>query len=262
MVVPAHNNQKYVYTPRLEMEEEVTLTSGQYLASGGGLSRRHILLQTLRARICSCCRHSSTQIFLFSIISLSIILGHMLSSHSHPQKSEKADLSNPKEPSTVIEHDDPREIDILEKLHIISGQSIYQEGSPQSQATSWILKEDDMTTRATDPFLVQRYILAILYFQREEFSTKNWGNWLSIAGSECFWFGVDCDNGSVTGIELDYHDLVGTIPSEIGRLQQLKKLDLSFNKFTGAIPPELGALDNLGKSHCTPVPMNNSILIL
>lgn len=40
---------------------------------------------------------------------------------------------------------------------------------------------------------------------------------------------------------------MGTIPTEVGNLQQLKNLDLSLNSFTGVIPTELGALNKLGK---------------
>jgi len=41
------------------------------------------------------------------------------------------------------------------------------------------------------------------------------------------------------------HDLVGSIPTEIGVIDQLKTLDLSLNNLTGNIPQELGNLKNL-----------------
>lgn len=41
--------------------------------------------------------------------------------------------------------------------------------------------------------------------------------------------------------------LIGTIPKEIGLLQNLKVLDLGSNQLTGPIPLELGNLSNIIK---------------
>lgn len=48
----------------------------------------------------------------------------------------------------------------------------------------------------------------------------------------------------VTGINLGYNNLVGTLPAELGNLPQLVSLGLPYNQLQGEIPPELG---NLGK---------------
>ena len=73
-----------------------------------------------------------------------------------------------------------------------------------------------------------------------------WHNtyWLTGDGSD--WFGITLDeNGRVTEINLDYNQLSGSIPAELGNLPNLQVLDLTNNQFSGSIPAELGNLTNL-----------------
>jgi hypothetical protein len=48
--------------------------------------------------------------------------------------------------------------------------------------------------------------------------------WNGAAGTECTWFGVTCDAGETTVVELDLNtnNLVGTIPVEMGNLVNLE----------------------------------------
>ena len=46
-------------------------------------------------------------------------------------------------------------------------------------------------------------------------------------------------------LELTHNELTGAIPPELGQLDSLRRLGLSYNELTGAIPPELGQLDSL-----------------
>ena len=76
----------------------------------------------------------------------------------------------------------------------------------------------------------------------------NWNNntnWLSEtpAGE---WHGVSTDSsGRVVGLDLPQNELSGTIPSELGRLTNLRWLSLYGNQLSGEIPPELGNLATL-----------------
>ena len=60
------------------------------------------------------------------------------------------------------------------------------------------------------------------------------------------WGGVTTnDDGRVTELELEYNNLSGEIPPELGRLSNLTDLSLHGNNLSGEIPPELGSLSNL-----------------
>ena len=70
------------------------------------------------------------------------------------------------------------------------------------------------------------------------------------------WYGVDTNSaGRVVVLDLSGntdnwpdvtpHGLEGSIPSELGSLASLERLNLAYNLLTGSIPPELGRLVNL-----------------
>ena len=75
----------------------------------------------------------------------------------------------------------------------------------------------------------------------------NWSNnnnWLT--DSVYKWYGIELDaNGKVTEIQLEYNNLKGEIPSEIGNLSKLRMLSLSTNQLSGNIPAEIGNLKAL-----------------
>ena len=72
-------------------------------------------------------------------------------------------------------------------------------------------------------------------------------NWLGPVGTECSWDGVWCDaaDTTVAYIFMNYNNLSGPLPPEIGNLTGLQVLDLTENFITGAIPPEIGNLNQL-----------------
>ncbi|KAG2541876.1 LRR receptor-like serine/threonine-protein kinase FEI 1 [Panicum virgatum] len=67
-------------------------------------------------------------------------------------------------------------------------------------------------------------------------------NWHEQDADPCNWKGVGCDSHSkrVINLNLAYHRLVGPIPPEIGRVNQLQTLSLQGNSLYGSLPPELG----------------------
>ena len=88
---------------------------------------------------------------------------------------------------------------------------------------------------------------------------RNWrynSNWTNDAPL-WKWRGVSTTlNGRVIALELDYNDLAGEIPAELGSLANLQRLRLNNNDLTGEIPTELGSLANLrtlslGGNHLT-----------
>ncbi|KAL3800602.1 hypothetical protein ACHAW5_001070 [Stephanodiscus triporus] len=76
-------------------------------------------------------------------------------------------------------------------------------------------------------------------------SLQFWGN-----GHECEWYGVGCESGdnntvSVTYLDLNNNNLVGTIPPEIGWIYTLEQIHLWGNNLVGSIPNTLSQLGNL-----------------
>ena len=59
------------------------------------------------------------------------------------------------------------------------------------------------------------------------------------------WYGVTVENGVVTELSLGLNDLTGALPSEIGDLTNLERLNLSGNALSGEIPEEIGNLTRL-----------------
>ena len=77
---------------------------------------------------------------------------------------------------------------------------------------------------------------------------SNWTNntnWLSDEPLE-EWHGVITDaGGRVTTLQLSENNLVGTIPTELEELTELRHLNVNFNNLNGSIPKELGQLAHL-----------------
>ena len=117
----------------------------------------------------------------------------------------------------------------------------------------------------------ERQALVALYDQTGGLSWTRSDGWLGSIGTECSWYGVQCDatgthvigldllgnrlTGSIppalgsmpelSSLELAFNQLSGVIPAEIAELAQLTVLHLNMNQLTGSIPPELGRLSNL-----------------
>ncbi len=73
---------------------------------------------------------------------------------------------------------------------------------------------------------------------------ENDTNWL--VDSVYKWYGITLDvDGKVVKIVLENNSLSGSIPPEIGNLDQLTYLYLNVNQLSGSIPSEIGDLDNL-----------------
>ena len=91
-----------------------------------------------------------------------------------------------------------------------------------------------------------RAALEALY---ESTDGENWysnGNWGNDDQPLQLWHGVTTDtDGRVTGLSLNFNQLNGAIPAELGNLTNLTSLYLSNNQLSGNIPPELGNLTNL-----------------
>lgn len=72
-----------------------------------------------------------------------------------------------------------------------------------------------------------------------------WNKQWDLEKPVAMWHGVTLENDEVTGINLLFNNLNGSLPASLGQLKSLKKLELSFNPISGTIPAELGNLNQL-----------------
>ena len=93
----------------------------------------------------------------------------------------------------------------------------------------------------------ERNALLLLYASTGGNNWRDRSNWLGEPGSECSWYGVECDDGGahVISLSLSENNLAGPLPAELADLPHLRYLRLEFNLLTGPIPPSLGTLSAL-----------------
>lgn len=162
----------------------------------------------------------------------------------------------------------------------IVGDKIYEPGTPHNNAINWIVNEDPMQMEASDQNLMQRFMMAFLYFHTSDNGNKPWTScnppkegeddtcvglqfarqpddsveyiprdgkfrWLS-GKEECSWYGVLCEGGNkILGFNLIGFNLTGTLPTELAALPLLQSISMPFNLLSGTIPPEYAKLRNL-----------------
>ena len=126
-----------------------------------------------------------------------------------------------------------RSEDIRANILTVSEEALLDDPlTPQGQALAWLIEDDDRLLCPPDD-LIQRWVMAVIYFSTEG---DNWDQCsdagIDLCGSqdpfltkrrflssfnECQWAGISCNiNSKVTEIEFEENNLIGTIPTEIG----------------------------------------------
>jgi len=119
--------------------------------------------------------------------------------------------------------------------------------SPQSKAADWIINNDPLQVNpCTFANLEERYALAVFYFALNGDTWRNNSGWLGGSSVCSGWFGVGCNaNGQVTNLLLPRNNLLGEIPPEISQLEGLRFFQISESSVFGTLPTEIGSLQNL-----------------
>ena len=140
---------------------------------------------------------------------------------------------------------------------ITSEADLKKSNSAASKALQFLVKTDEAQLSPDDPNLMDRYVLAVLYYstQPQDQKTqiysywKNKENWMSMT-SVCEWHGIDCEDiqdrkNVVVHVNLAANQLQGTLPSELHGLKDLVQLNLSGNHLSGPIPDAIGQMTSL-----------------
>lgn len=154
--------------------------------------------------------------------------------------------------------------DVLEIISSVTPKDlIMQEGSIQNMASEWLVENDPLINtenfRLKDERVIQRYVLASMYYSLDGDSWVEKQGWLTEV-HECDWDGINCNINeedlspgdvdgisvsAVTGIDLTGRNLSGVIPLEIGYLNELKSIWLFDNRIRGQIPNSILRLERL-----------------
>lgn len=154
---------------------------------------------------------------------------------------------------------------IISELIPISGlPALVDPTTPQFAAMNWLVEDDDRYLCPDDATLIQRYVLAVVYFGMGGEGWYNCSAELSSPceqtggaqdgvrylseESECLWFGSYCneDDGFMRHLNLKENNLAGKIPTEVTELSRLVKLNFDVNyNVTGTIPESIGDLTRL-----------------
>eukprot|EP00542_Grammatophora_oceanica_P012159 CAMPEP_0194033538 /NCGR_PEP_ID=MMETSP0009_2-20130614/6196_1 /TAXON_ID=210454 /ORGANISM="Grammatophora oceanica, Strain CCMP 410" /LENGTH=762 /DNA_ID=CAMNT_0038674251 /DNA_START=74 /DNA_END=2362 /DNA_ORIENTATION=- len=144
--------------------------------------------------------------------------------------------------------------EILDLVNIATpGHEYLHESSTQFKALDWLGMDVNDTAIDQEHRILQRYILATLYYATS--GTTSWTTnrgWLT-STHECAWFGVKCGSdgsdsyndadgaleSTVTFVNLAANGMEGTLPSELAHLSDLGSIQLQKNSITGEVPPSL-----------------------
>lgn len=88
----------------------------------------------------------------------------------------------------------------------------------------------------------ERTALIELYESTGGGEWTNAAGWLGPEGSECTWYGVQCQEGRVSALELPDNNLRGLLPIALTRFPSLNWINLSTNTLGGPVPTWIGQL--------------------
>lgn len=154
-----------------------------------------------------------------------------------------------------------RFMEITDKMYFLSGEKLYEQGTPQYLSAMWMADGDPLRLDPDDARFAQRYIMALFYYAMDGERWVEQNGWLSEL-SECYWYGVDgtspgCGSPGAGGCiprtdfkgsydkvcRLDFgrlNNLYGEFPSELSYLNEMRFVNIQTDFLYGTIPDSLG----------------------
>jgi hypothetical protein len=125
------------------------------------------------------------------------------------------------------------------------GSSLVQKNDLWSEYSDEIVAStDDPCLTVTEIPTIECEALVTFYIDTNGNDWTNNTDWLE-TNTPCGWYGVSCETGHVTWLDLRSNGLSGSIPFELGNLSNMGYVYLMSNQLSGNIPPEIGTMTNL-----------------
>lgn len=184
-----------------------------------------------------------------------IVVGAIFVSVYVAQEDDRGSTSSIVSGNTVPDYTEgmsKRERDVFEVLQSLTPPHILaDETGAQYAAFQFVANDDVLQVPTVDPELVyrlnQRYILGAMYYSTNGGNWTESANWMS-GTSECEWYGIVCtDSLYVQQVLLSTNNLAGEIAPELGKFeaQYLLKVVMDHNKLVGTLPKDLNRLNEM-----------------
>jgi len=137
-------------------------------------------------------------------------------------------------------------IEIIDFINSITFSSDNVTDEAVSAAALWLITNDLLELSPNNQGdrirLKQRFSLLTLWYSMKGDEWIENRQWLEDE-DECSWFGVTCQNSTITALQLDLNNLAGSIPPDVAHLSSLTKVSFNNNPgLSGELPTSLGSL--------------------
>ena len=130
---------------------------------------------------------------------------------------------------------------LLDFLSTLSNASAFEdESTPQYQAYQWIASAVTLNNNVTDEQLTEHYATAVVHYSLGYMTPLSSWELCLLPTLAC-----NATTGMVSEINMARLSLNGSLPTEIGLLSSVTKLDIGENQVMGSIPDDLYRLTNL-----------------